>query len=249
MANTFNPDPLNYGGKRWDVLAKNSSQDGDYSWQSLDPKFPETQQQAYEKQFAWQAKDYALLALWDPKNSMKLDTDNRAGYKLANGTGDGHNMHQLEFNFIPQTYRTLVIKGEFYGERGSYPAWVTMRFNNYGTTANNGHFSRWAWQSTSTQNVDSTDRFYISRMYQPDSYNPHFFEIHIPGYSREQNVMHWYGWRGSDAEISYLANGYGWISANEGDSNRNARPIHRLWFQAESGFLHPQSWVAIYGIK
>jgi hypothetical protein len=247
MANTFNPDPLNSGGKRWDVLAKNSSQDGDYSWQSLDPKYPETQQQAYEKQFAWQAKDYVLLAMWDPKNSMKLDTDNRAGYRLGNGTGDGHNMHQLEFNFIPQTYRTLVLKGEFYGERGSYPNWVSMRFNNYGSSNNAGQYSRWHY-GASTQNVDNTDRYYISRYYQPDSYNPGYTEIHIPGYSREQNTHYWMGWRIQE-ELGYQAMGFGYNNVNEGDSNRNTRPIHRIWLQAESGFFHPQSWVALYGIK
>lgn len=248
MANQYSPDPLNSGGKRWDVLAKNSSQDGDYSWQSLDIKWPEYPTQTWTKDFAWQAKDYALLGLFDPMNHMRIDTDNRPSFVLSNGSGDGNNTSYFEFLNIPQTYRTLVLRGQYYEERGTNPNWLYCRANNYSGSSNAQYFSRWHSQSTTTQNLDSTSIWGIARGYQPDSYNNTQFEIVFNGYSREGQPLSWYGWRTSE-EQAYANYGMGWCSGDKNDSNRNVGPIRQLTLFPSDGYIHAHSWFALYGIK
>lgn len=253
MANLFSPDPLNTGGKRWDVLAKNSSQDGDYSWQSFDTAMGKNYADIYNQSFGWKNKDYALLALFDPMNVTRLDRHMENGYVLGNGTGHSQYTQAWEVNNIPQNYRTLKIVGNVYKDRATSTTaqWLTCRANNFSSTANNTYNSWWATSSTGTSNVTATSQWYFVEAWQEQYWSPGFFEIDFPGYSSPEVMVYgpqWYG-RKNNRQTN---DGYGYFG--RGAINQQAQspwnwPLMSLKFQMDSGYISGNSWIAIYGIK
>lgn len=248
MANKYSPDRLNSGGDKWDVLVKNSSKDGDYSWRSFDTQLGDTMPGSFNRDFAWNAKDMALLALYDPNNRSNLSSEGRPGYILSNGTHNNNFGSYIEFGNIPQTYHTLKITGEYFQFAGTNPNWLYMRIANF----QSGYFSRWSYNNAaatvSSQTLDNTSVWGISRGYNPDSFVGQGFDITMPGYSIPGRTPHWFGTRmsnGSTGELWGAAVGAGWTSGNISPWNT----INSLQFFASDGYIHPESWIAIYGIK
>lgn len=249
MANKYTQDRLSTGGKKWDVLVKNSSQDGDYSWASIDTQLANTTPGAFDKTFGWQAKDYALLALYDPTNRLGIDENGRRPGYIVPGTLSEDRVHTLEFSNIPQNYHTLKIVGNYFQYRGSNPNWLYMKFNtNFQTTTNALYYTRWTYNNAAstvtTQAIDASSLWGIARGYQPDSYNLSQFEINIPGYSIPGTAVGWYGIRSSQETYGPML-GQGWTQGNVSPWNT----MNTISFFPSDGYIHPQSFIAIYGIK
>jgi hypothetical protein len=253
MANLYSPDPLQTGGKRWDVLAKNSSQDGDYSWQSFDTALGKNMADMWQQSFGWKNKDYALLALFDPQNVTRLDRHMENGYILGSGIGHGNYTTAWEVRNIPQNYHTLKITGQIYKDRQTAGSgqWLTMRANDFSTT-NNALYNTW-WArpgTTGTSNVTGTSQWYIARGWQEQYWAPGVFEITFQGYSNTevQNYITWQGWQNNRQD----SNDYGYWG--RGELSQQAQSpwttnLQQLRFQMDAGYISGNSWIAVYGIK
>lgn len=253
MANLYSPDPLQTGGKRWDVLAKNSSQDGDYSWQSFDTAVGKNMADMWTQSFGWKNKDYALIALFDPQNVTRLDRHMENGFMLGDGIGHGTYIWEWEVRNIPQNYRSIKVTGAVYKDRqtSSSGQWLTMRANDFSTTANNAYNTWWARPGTTgTNNVNSTTQWYIARAWQEAYWSPGQFEITFHGYSNTDvsQYLTWQGWMNNRTD----SNDYGYWGRGElGQQGQSpwTTNLTQLRFAMDAGYISGNSWIAVYGIK
>lgn len=244
MSNKYGPDRLS-GGNKWDVLVKNSAEDGDFSWKSFDTRVAPNAQNMWDKDFSWQAKDFALLARFEPSDYQNLGRNNEQGYVLG-GTRDPGVFHHWDVDHIPQTYNTLYITGQIYQQNTSGNNFLRLRFNKYDAA---NYWWQQDYKNTSATKVagtgsggDSAISLGMAADYTSTAVN--MFEMWIPQYNQPYLRKSFYGrvwnpnWNMTELwGYHNIANTMPW------------NQITSLRFFASSGFISSHSTISIYGIK